>query len=88
MNKPWQSSLLGGGVLVLAALLVSPVGSPGLVDAAPNGVIAEPTQPRTPELVKTDMPVLTPPREELLLEDQRPGEQPWHSVPRRTSWVF
>lgn len=88
MNKPWQSSLLGSGLFVLAALLVSPVDSPSFVDRPKNAVVADPTQPRPHALVKTDMPVITPQRAEPFLDDQQPGEQPWHTVPRRTSWVF
>ncbi|MNJ50597.1 hypothetical protein D3C77_458740 [compost metagenome] len=91
MNKPWQSSALGSGLFVLAALLLpqmSPVGSSGFEDRPQSAVMADPTQPRPRVLVKTDMPVITPERVEPLLEDQWPGEQPWHTVPRRTSWVF
>src|SRR5690606_14900648 len=88
MNKPWQSSLLGSGLFVLAALLVSPVNSPSFVERPQSAVKTEPTQPRLQTLVKTDMPVITPQRVEPLLDDQQPGEQPWHNLPRRASWVF
>jgi hypothetical protein len=88
MNKPWQSSLLGSGLFVLAALLVSPVDSPRFVDRPQTVVMTDSTQPPPQTLVKTDMPVITPQRAEPLLDDQQPGEQPWHTVPKRTSWVF